>query len=162
MISIVMKFIFSLLLIVSLSFSQSLKITSPTNGQSFRLNDIIEIKWEAESRVNITGEIVLYWSETDRIIDFKVIDRVSVAEKSYSWFLEKSDFINSDGEIFIIARWKGVDSIVGIEIGPIIRKSRIGDISFTSKISGVQVSLNEKFEGTTPFTKKEVGLLSKS
>ena len=59
------KFIFYAFSIITFAFSQSLEIISPKKGESFRLNDIVEIKWEADSRVNITGEIVLYWSETD-------------------------------------------------------------------------------------------------
>jgi len=151
--SVIMKLIFSLLLIGSLGFSQSLTITSPKNGDSFEYDEMIEIKWEAPSYLQ--GKVKIYWSETQRKSDYKEIDEVNIAEGSAFYFSNKEDFKNSDGEIFLIIQRYGVDESVKIEIAPIIR-SRTGSIRFTSRISNVKVSLNGKYEGTTPFTKKEV------
>ena len=84
----IFKQLFIVGIIICSVFSQSLKITSPTNGQSFEYNDDVEIVWTT-SRYQ-SQKVTIYWGETVDMKDWKKIDEVNANEGSFWWFINNA------------------------------------------------------------------------
>jgi len=148
-----MKFNIYLASLFTICLSQTINVTSPKDGQSFEYNDDVEIVWTT-SRYQ-WQKVTIYWGETVDMNDWEKIDEVNANEGSFWWSINERELRKTNGEIFIIVYGSSVSDLVKIDIAPIIR-SRTGNINFKSNPLNVRVSLNGKYENTTPFIKKGI------
>ena len=123
-------FAFGFFIILSISYSQSISFTNPSNGEVFNLGEIVEIEWEVS---NLRGSIDIEYS-TDKN-KWNLITQISALEGLFIWDTDLENIPNNDnGIIFIRLSQSMTSKIREIKIPQLANKGEIVFLSLNNKL----------------------------